>query len=470
MKNLIIPFLAVFSCILSLNVSAQEPIGGDCDEAVCVIDQDGNIFEMPACLVDLFGLELADTDDCSFDDQEEEEIDDEWGWEFEDCTESEEFVCVYDSEGNIFETTICEAEFMGFELADTDDCPYFGGDDEDDEDWGIGEDCDEAVCVIDQDGNIFEMPACLVDLFGFELADADDCSYDDQEEEEIDDEWGNDDVDWENEDCDEIVCVYDSEGNIFESTICEAEFMGFELAETDDCPYFGEDDEDWENEDCDEIVCAIDPDGNIFEMPVCLVDLFGFELADTDDCPYDDQDEEEFDDEWGNDDVDWENEDCDVIVCVYDSEGNIFGTTICEAEFMGFELADTDDCLGDQEEEEANDDVDQITVEDLEDFGDWVFGTEAVFIDHDGDFFIETAFPNPTEDIINISISSKYVNKVNYIVRSLDGRVVQDEQIVLAEGSSRLQLNLNDQPGGIYMVQIMDNSGFQATTRVVKLN
>ena len=59
---------------------------------------------------------------------------------------------------------------------------------------------------------------------------------------------------------------------------------------------------------------------------------------------------------------------------------------------------------------------------------------------------IESVFPNPTNDIININTS---LNDVNYVLYDLTGRVLQR-----GEGVKREEVNISNYPNAVYLLRI----------------
>ncbi|MEO0405302.1 MAG: T9SS type A sorting domain-containing protein, partial [Bacteroidota bacterium] len=209
-------------------------------------------------------------------------------------------------------------------------------------------------------------------------------------------------------------------------------------------------------------VCVTDEYGFVFVVEnACVAECFGLEVVGEGDCDYGYDDD--FGD-WGDDFGDFGDdlEGCDEFVCVVDCEGNYIGEVpICLVEiFPGAEIVD---CEETPEDIEGGD----INVEDLQDFGDWVYNLTGDYVDHDGGFFIESAYPNPTDDIATLVVKSDDQNVVNLTVVDINGKLMFDQQVVLSNGSMRIELPFNQMPAGMFFVNLIDNNGNQESVRIV---
>ncbi|MDP4954229.1 MAG: T9SS type A sorting domain-containing protein, partial [Flavobacteriales bacterium] len=242
-----------------------------------------------ACIAECLGFELADCGDV-FNPGDGE---DPFGLDC-DCPEptNEEFVCVADEMGNVFEfPSACIAECLGFELADCGDV-FNPGDGED----PLGLDCDcpeptfeDFVCVADEMGNVFEFPsACIAECLGFELADCGNVFNPGDGE----DPFGLD-CDCPEPTFEEYVCVADEMGNIFEfPSACIAECLGLSVVEDCGDVFNPGDGEDPFGLDCDcpepiedTLVCATDGNGITLVLPsACIAECLGFTVIE--DCDF----------------------------------------------------------------------------------------------------------------------------------------------------------------------------------------
>ncbi|MEO6302634.1 MAG: choice-of-anchor V domain-containing protein [Bacteroidia bacterium] len=75
-------------------------------------------------------------------------------------------------------------------------------------------------------------------------------------------------------------------------------------------------------------------------------------------------------------------------------------------------------------------------------------------------------YPSPCVDELNISFSNKEFQKVNVIVRLLDGKVVMDNDFT--DNKSDLKLNVSELAKGIYMVSITADGKIQSK-KLIKL-
>ena len=263
----------------------------DCDpmdeEMVCVEDEWG-VYSFPACLAECLELNIIDGD-CDNDWEDEYEWEDEYDC---DCDPmDEEMVCVEDEWG-VYPFPACLAECLGLAIVEG-DCDYNDWEDEDGEydgdcegDWGDFDcDCDEfddeVVCVENEFGEVFPVPACIAECLGLAVIDGD-CSFD----------W-EDEGDWDNEDdcdCDpaddEMVCVEDEWG-VYSFPACLAECLGLNIVDGD-CDNDWEDEGDWDDEfdcDCDgsdETLVCVEDEFGIYAFPACLAECLGLNVVDGD--------------------------------------------------------------------------------------------------------------------------------------------------------------------------------------------
>ena len=79
--------------------------------------------------------------------------------------------------------------------------------------------------------------------------------------------------------------------------------------------------------------------------------------------------------------------------------------------------------------------------------------------------FFFKAFPNPTTDILNINYFHSAASMDAHInIVSVDGRISQSQSIELFNGEGKIQLNVENLPAGIYMININGeqlNTSFQ---------
>jgi hypothetical protein len=73
-------------------------------------------------------------------------------------------------------------------------------------------------------------------------------------------------------------------------------------------------------------------------------------------------------------------------------------------------------------------------------------------------------FPNPTNGIINLDLSNSPSNKLNIKVYSIDGSLLDDQEL---EGGNVKQLNLKNHHAGIYFIELT-SAGIQKRVKVVK--
>jgi hypothetical protein len=75
--------------------------------------------------------------------------------------------------------------------------------------------------------------------------------------------------------------------------------------------------------------------------------------------------------------------------------------------------------------------------------------------------FTLNVFPNPTSGLINVV--SDHLKKLNIEIYNVQGKL-----IITTEISSNLQLNLEQQPEGIYLIKFTDINGASTTRKVIK--
>ena len=68
-------------------------------------------------------------------------------------------------------------------------------------------------------------------------------------------------------------------------------------------------------------------------------------------------------------------------------------------------------------------------------------------------------YPNPTDDIFNISFVSDEIQTLSIRVINIVGEVVYTESLEHFVGEYTKQINIGDNSKGIYFLEITDNSG-----------
>ena len=76
-------------------------------------------------------------------------------------------------------------------------------------------------------------------------------------------------------------------------------------------------------------------------------------------------------------------------------------------------------------------------------------------------------YPNPAQELVNVQVQLE--RSADYDLRIIDqqNRVLQLQSLSLRVGENQLQLDVNDLPGGIYYLQLYNNSGI-STRKLVK--
>ena len=78
-----------------------------------------------------------------------------------------------------------------------------------------------------------------------------------------------------------------------------------------------------------------------------------------------------------------------------------------------------------------------------------------------------TVFPNPVQDLINLNINAAEYSEAIIMVSNLNGQIVQQQNVNLANGENLFSLDVKAMPAGAYMVSIETDS-HQSVTRFLK--
>jgi hypothetical protein len=81
--------------------------------------------------------------------------------------------------------------------------------------------------------------------------------------------------------------------------------------------------------------------------------------------------------------------------------------------------------------------------------------TDELYLDNEVSKFFFKAFPNPTTDVLNINYyHTLSTGEATINIISVDGRISKSQPAILHHGEGRLELNTEDLPSGIYIVNI----------------
>ena len=69
------------------------------------------------------------------------------------------------------------------------------------------------------------------------------------------------------------------------------------------------------------------------------------------------------------------------------------------------------------------------------------------------------AFPNPTDDKLNITIAAKKFEEASMTLMTANGRELIRQKIGLSAQVQSYQMDLNDLPGGMYLLRVMTDEG-----------
>ena len=79
-----------------------------------------------------------------------------------------------------------------------------------------------------------------------------------------------------------------------------------------------------------------------------------------------------------------------------------------------------------------------------------------------------TIFPNPVSDMVNISFSNSISSTLSMSIIDLTGRILRDMMMAVQDGEVSLQLNIDDLPGGVYILTLRDEFSIVAAEKFIK--
>ena len=79
-------------------------------------------------------------------------------------------------------------------------------------------------------------------------------------------------------------------------------------------------------------------------------------------------------------------------------------------------------------------------------------------------------YPNPTNSLLNIDLELENHQGDDVIIEVLDinGKIIQSKSVQLNRGFNHLELNFNDIPSGVYMINFVGTKDYIKEARVVK--
>lgn len=83
-------------------------------------------------------------------------------------------------------------------------------------------------------------------------------------------------------------------------------------------------------------------------------------------------------------------------------------------------------------------------------------------------FEILNTYPNPSEQILNISYQSPDVKEVTILLSGIDGKVIQQKNVILSANKGIIQMDIQSLAAGTYYLQI-NAEQHQKTIMFVKL-
>ncbi len=78
-----------------------------------------------------------------------------------------------------------------------------------------------------------------------------------------------------------------------------------------------------------------------------------------------------------------------------------------------------------------------------------------------------SVFPNPANDVLNISLNAENAQEVNISLLTVDGKLMGERMLQL-QGKQTMQLSVNNLPAGFYFVRVSTNEGIMMTKVVIE--
>lgn len=77
-------------------------------------------------------------------------------------------------------------------------------------------------------------------------------------------------------------------------------------------------------------------------------------------------------------------------------------------------------------------------------------------------------YPNPAENIVNVTVSSKENTNANVTITNLMGQVVYTQNMSLVAGNNAIQLDVANYNAGVYVVNVKTNTGISSQKVIVR--
>ncbi|NND78205.1 MAG: T9SS type A sorting domain-containing protein [Flavobacteriales bacterium] len=78
------------------------------------------------------------------------------------------------------------------------------------------------------------------------------------------------------------------------------------------------------------------------------------------------------------------------------------------------------------------------------------------------------AFPNPVNDILNVSLSSASIDQVQLMISDMTGRIVHQDLLTVQIGQNNLRIDVNDLAKGAYNLRINSNTDLKSLVLIVE--
>ncbi|MFN3918363.1 MAG: T9SS type A sorting domain-containing protein [Flavobacteriales bacterium] len=84
--------------------------------------------------------------------------------------------------------------------------------------------------------------------------------------------------------------------------------------------------------------------------------------------------------------------------------------------------------------------------------------SEIIIIEnnYNGLFTVVGAYPNPANDVFNVAVQVEMETRLQVSITDLSGKIIQQETIMVAAGSNRIEIPVSQMAKGLYMVSLTD--------------
>ena len=95
-------------------------------------------------------------------------------------------------------------------------------------------------------------------------------------------------------------------------------------------------------------------------------------------------------------------------------------------------------------------------------------GVEGYFAE--SSFAIESVFPIPAVDFVNLKVISKENNKATIFIYDLNGQIVLEKNISLSSGSQQFSIRVNSISSGLYLLKLVSADGGNTISQKIIIN